>query len=359
MKKLFYSGGRIKCDSNHPAIKRRLARFARTHNYELHNWENNNIGEGGLVVVSQSADLTSWKRLRDKNIKIIFEANDAYVLDQSKSLKNRLRGTFKFLTGRHRYLEFNFKNTVKELCNSVDAVVVGHHMVYELLKPLMPNIHLIPDYSVDLALKRKEKFDLSDNGEIHIFWEGLGSSYLPFEDINRIFKPLKQYKFIFHFVTDLSFHAIADKYDKKYVFEVAKEKAPDMYQAFRFYQWSEFAYNNIGILCDFAIIPLPFDNSMNYYKPENKLIQMWRMGLPTITSAIPSYKRAFESAGLSEYCFNDEEWRLKITNFASNLEVRRRNSQLGISFVEKYYSNEVIDALWQNAIDSVQQGKVV
>jgi len=355
MKKLFYSGGRIKCDSNHPAIKRRLARFARTKNYELHNWENNGNAEARLVVVSQSADLTTWKRLRDKNVKIIFEANDPYVLDQSKSLKSLLRGTFKFLTRRHRYLEFNFKNTVKELCSSVDAVVVGHHMVYDMLKPLMPNIHLIPDYSVDLALKKKESFELAEHGEIHIFWEGLGSSYLPFEDINRIFKSLKKYKFVFHFVTDLSFHAIADKYDKKYVFEVAKEKAPDMYQSFRFYQWSEFSYNNIGVLCDFAIIPLPFDNSMNYYKPENKLIQMWRMGLPTITSAIPSYKRAFDGAGLSEYCFNDDEWRAKIINFAENLEDRKRNSEMGIAFVEKYYSNEVIDELWQNAIDSVEK----
>lgn len=355
MKRLYYSGGGIKCNSNHPAIKRRFARFARTNNYALHNWENNETDEGGIVLVAQSADLTTWKRRRDKQVKIIFEANDPYVLDHSKSIKSLLRGAFKFLTRRHRYLEFNFKNTVKELCSTVDAVVVGHHMVYDMLKPLMPNIHLIPDYSVDLTLKKKENFELNTNGEIHIFWEGLGSSYLPFEDINRIFKSLKKYKFVFHFVTDLSFHAIADKYDKKYVFEVAKAKAPDMYQSFRFYQWSEFSYNNIGVLCDFAIIPLPFDNSMNYYKPENKLIQMWRMGLPTITSAIPSYKRAFDGAGLSEYCFNDDEWRAKIINFAENLEDRKRNSEMGIAFVEKYYSNEVIDELWQNVIDSVEK----
>jgi hypothetical protein len=28
---------------------------------------------------------------------------------------------------------------------------------------------------------------------------------------------------------------------------------------------------------------------------------------------------------------------------------------MGIAFVEKYYSNEVIDELWQNAIDSVEK----
>jgi glycosyltransferase involved in cell wall biosynthesis len=355
LKNLYFSGGGIKHESNHPSIKRRFARFIQRKNYKLANWEQAEANEECVVLVSQTADLTYWKRLKDKNVAVIFESNDPYVLDQSESMKTIFRGTFKFCIRRHTYWEFDFKKTVMDLCRSVDAVVVGHYKVYDMLKSIVPNVHLIPDYSVDISLKKKQDFQLPSSGQINIFWEGLGSSYIPFEDINRIFKQVKNYNFVFHFVTDLSFHAIANKYAKKYVFEVAKKKAPDMYHSFRFYQWSEFSYNNIGVLSDFAIIPLPFDNSMNYYKPENKLIQMWRMGLPTITSAIPSYIRAFDGAGLNEYCFNDDEWRAKIINFAENLEDRKRNSEMGIAFVEKYYSNEVIDELWQNVIDSVEK----
>ena len=353
MTSFYFSGGGIKHDSNHPSIKRRFARFVQRKNYKLASWIAGKTKDDCVVLVSQSADLTYWKRFRHDKVAIIFEANDPYVLDKSGSLKTIFRGSFKFATRRHAYWEFDFKKTVMDLCKSVDAVVVGHHMVYEMLKPVMSNIYLIPDYSVDMSLKKKQDFQLSPNCEINIFWEGLGSSYIPFEDINRIFRHIKNYKFVFHFVTDLSFHAIADRYDKKYVFEVAKVKAPDMFEQFRFYQWSEFSCNNIGILCDFAIIPLPFDRSMNYYKPENKLLQMWRMGLPTITSAIPSYKKVFDAAGLDECCQNDADWVAKITKFAEDLKSREHNARVGMAYVDKHYSDDAIDTMWQEVLDSV------
>jgi hypothetical protein len=353
MKSLYFSGGGIKHDSHHPSIKRRFARFVQRKNYKLASWEAGKAKEDCVVLVSQSADLTYWKRFLHEKVAVIFEANDPYVLDESGSLKTIFRGSFKFATRRHAYWEFDFKKTVMDLCKSVDAVVVGHHMVYDMLKPVMSNIYLIPDYSVDMSLKKKQDFQLSPNGEINIFWEGLGSSYIPFGDINRIFKHIKNYKFVFHFVTDLSFHAIGDRYDKKYVFEVAKKKAPDMFEQFRFYQWSEFSYNNIGILCDFAIIPLPLDRSMNYYKPENKLLQMWRMGLPTITSATPSYKQVFDAAGLDECCQTDADWIAKITRFAEDLKSREHNARVGMAYVDKQYSNDAIDTMWQEVLDSV------
>ena len=31
-------------------------------------------------------------------------------------------------------------------------------------------------------------------------------------------------------------------------------------------------------------------------KPKNKLLLFWRMGLPTLVSAIPSYKRAMQES---------------------------------------------------------------
>lgn len=352
MKNLYFSGGSIKHDSHHPSIKRRFARFVQRKNYKLANWEAGKAKEDSVVLVSQSADLTYWKRFKQEGVVVIFEANDPYVLDESGSLKTILRGSFKFVTRRHAYWEFDFKKTVRDLCKSANAVVVGHHKVYEMLKPTIPNIYLIPDYSVDISLKKKQDFQLSPNGEINIFWEGLGSSYIPFEDINRIFKPIKNYKFVFHFVTDLAFHSIANSYNKIYVFESAKKKAPDMFEHFRFYQWSEFSYNNIGILCDFAIIPIPLDRSMNYYKPENKLLQMWRMGLPTITSGIPSYKKVFDAVGLDECCRTDADWIGHITKFAADLRSREHNAKVGMAYVEEHYSDEAIDTMWEEVLNS-------
>jgi hypothetical protein len=49
----------------------------------------------------------------------------------------------------------------------------------------------------ELDFQIKKDFNLAKDGTINIFWEGLGSSYLPFSDINRIFSPIKdKYNFI-------------------------------------------------------------------------------------------------------------------------------------------------------------------
>ena len=352
MNKLYFSGGEIKHDSKHPSIKRRFSTFSRRKELKLWDWKNGS-SDKGLVLVSQSSDLTYWKRFYSDKIVVVFESNDPYLLDKTRSVKQLFRGLFKYITRAHRYLEIDFKKTVRDLCSRADAVVVGHHMVYEMLKSSIPNIHLIPDYSVALTSRQKGDYNLSDNGEINIFWEGLGSSFLPFEEINRIFKPLIGYNFVFHFVTDLSFYAISDMYQKKYVFEVAKKMAPDFYKSFRFYQWSEFSFSNIGTMCDFGIIPLPFNNGINYYKPENKLVQMWRLGLPTITSAIPSYKKLNNESELKDCCYDDYEWRKCILRFIENKSQRERNARIGMGYVNLHYSDQVIDSKWQKVLDSL------
>ena len=102
----------------------------------------------------------------------------------------------------------------------------------------------------------------------------------------------------------------------------------------------------MAIACDFAIIPLPMDFSGNYYKPENKLIHLWRMSVPTIVSAIPSYKKVMNEINLNDFCLNDDEWRLKIAEFIENDNVRIQNGNSGNAFVSSNYSNERIDELW-------------
>jgi hypothetical protein len=352
MANIIFCGGKSQ-GVNHPAQTRRFPRYAKR----------NNIGFSyfdiirdisGTIIVNQAADLTFWRRNKKSNVKLIFDANDPYLLDESRTFKRIFRGLFKFLARKHKYLELDYNDTYLKLCKVADVVVVGHYLLYEKLKENLNNVVLLPDYSIDMNIVTKEDFTFSQKDTIHIFWEGLGSSYLPFADINRIFLPfIGTYKFIFHFVTDLSFFSIGDIISKKYVFEVAKKESPDFYDSFRFYQWSEFAMNNIAIACDFAIIPLPMDFSMNYYKPENKLIHLWRMSVPTIVSAIPSYKRVMDEVKLFDYCVNDNEWRIKIIDFIENDFKRKDNGKRGNSFVSFNYSNERIDKLWMDVFNVV------
>ena len=171
---------------------------------------------------------------------------------------------------------------------------------------------------------------------------------MPFRLIEEIFQTINsEYDFIFHFVTDLSFFRYGDIFYKVNIQDIAKRAAPSMYKQFRFYQWSEYMMNKIAVACDFGIIPLPDDGSMNYWKPENKLIQMWRMSLPTITSSIPSYVMAFKDAK-HKLCASDlSEWRDFILGLSESRTTRKKFGLLGKYQADKFYSDEIIDDLWK------------
>ena len=44
-------------------------------------------------------------------------------------------------------------------------------------------------------------------------------------------------------------------------------------------------------------------------KPENKLVLLWQLGMPVLTSATPAYERAMAAAGLDMVCRSEAEWR--------------------------------------------------
>ena len=60
---------------------------------------------------------------------------------------------------------------------------------------------------------------------------------------------------------------------------------------FYMHEWSPFAVRAISSRCHLGLIPLDQDRPLYRAKPENKLLIMWRLGLPVVTSATAAYKR--------------------------------------------------------------------
>ena len=338
----------------HPAHKRRFPRFASRKNLEFSDYLNEKSIKK-VNILSPASDITFWRRAKiEKNCKIIFDANDPFLLSKDISFTDKLRGLYKYLSGNHKYLEFNYRKSYLEICKVADLVIVGHRNQYELLKNKSIKVCLIPDYAIETKIENKTKFNLSNKKTINIFWEGLGSSFMPFKLIEKIFKPINhKFNFVFHFATDLSFYKYGDQFISRHITEIAKKSSPKFYKQFRFYHWSEYMMNKIAISCDFAIIPLPIDNSLNYWKPENKLIHMWRMALPTIASNIPSYSRVMKDSNQNLCANNLEEWRSLILKFSTNESLRKNHGLLGKKFVDQFYSNEKIDSLWETNLSKL------
>jgi len=335
----------------HPANRRRFLRYCQLARIPIEEVDWKNLPD--VLVVNQAADLTYCSRINRSACKIIFDANDGYLIPKKREIYDPARGLFKFLMRQNRYLELDYERTYLRMCERADAVVCSHPLQVVLLKKYCDNIHLITDFSPNIELKLKT--DYSIKGSINIFWEGLGSTkYMPFVEMNRIFGSLpNKSNFRFHLFTDLEFKKISDRLFRTTVMNECRKKAPKISSQFYFYQWNEVMLSEIATKCDLAIIPIPLDNTFAMYKPENKLILMWRMGIPTIVSATPSYADASRKLTCDLACATDAEWSDKINILLGSETLRRTVGEQGYRQAETGYSDKSLYAKWANVLASI------
>lgn len=337
---------------SHPTHARRFPNFARRNDIRFEDFHDTGLSAADITILSPAVDLSFWKRHRSANARIIFDANDPYLLDTSKGLKRIFRGAAKFVTGRHKYFDADYHKLYREICESSNAVVVSHFAQRDLLNSWGINVWEIKDYP-PRHVQSKRNYELTSENTVNIFWEGLGSSFLPFHLLEEIFASIPdRKKYRFHFVTDLHFKKYMDRFVNLNIEDVAKKNAPSLYQQFYFYQWTSETFSRIANQCDFALIPLPMDYSMNFWKPETKVIQLWRAGLPIIASGIPSYRRAFEEAEVDGCCNSILDWRKKINDYSLEKVTRERNAVLGQEYVQQFTPDK-IDQKWRDCLRSI------
>ena len=136
------------------------------------------------------------------------------------------------------------------------------------------------------------------SGEIfNIVWEGVADNVYAFESLKGVFAQLdEKYEIALHFVTDLSYLKYSGRFGKTYTSQIIKGLSKRVY----LYEWNDLMCSEIICSSDLAIIPIDLKNPLVKGKPENKLLLFWRMGMPVITSATPSYERAMKKAGLDD-----------------------------------------------------------
>lgn len=344
-----YVGASINWD--HASDRRRFPRYCSLTGISLNDFRKNKI-ESDVIVLNQASDLTFWVNYPRNKTKIIFDANDSYSIPSKMNIKDFGRGTLKYLLGKHERLELNYIKTYLNMCSRADAVIVGQPAQVNIIENYNSNLHIITDFSPSICVNPKQHYELQKT--INIFWEGLGSSFKPFSEIERIFQPLmREFQFKFHFLTDLEFYKISDKLILTTIMNEAKKMAPSIYDKFLFYQWNEKMLEPIATSCDIGIIPIPLIENSNYFKPENKLVLMWRLGLPTIVSATPRYKSLMSKVTNNLACTSDEIWRKSIIELVNDISKREISGKEGYNFTQKHYSDESLCEKWKNAIYSV------
>lgn len=313
-----------------------------------------------FVVLSPSADISTWSRYRGK-AKIIYLIVDSYLAIPQYDIKGALRGIAKYISGEHKNLRFNYSEAVKEMCSKADAVLCTTMEQKEGIQAYCKNVHIIMEFHSRLV--REVKTDYSIGNRINLVWEGFAENIDGFRYIKKALSVLrKKYPIALHLITDLDRMKHMNKYGRVYTIDYIRDIFGEDYSSntstgnnsfIYLYQWNLEMLSRIVTGCDIAIVPVDIRNPFKLGKPENKLVLFWRMGMPVIASAIPAYERAMAGCGLDMCCRSDDEWCLKLEKLIVDEGARKAAATQGKRCADTVYGEEQYLKQWDDLFQSV------
>jgi len=337
----------ISTSLNSPGDKRRFVYYANKRNLSFEIADPSEKYD--VVVLTQNADLSIWSQYDNGGAKIVYDLIDSYLAVPKYSFKGWLRGLAKYFSGQSQRLKFNHWKTIGEMCSRADAVVCSTQEQYADISEFCQNPHIILDFHKGVARTFKSNF--CANRPFRVVWEGLPQNIGSLKLLRNVLDQLSVlYPLEVHIVTDPSYNRYLGKYGRTKTLQTAKRIFSDIH----FHEWKESDCADVICSCDLAVIPLNLNDSFAAGKPENKLLLLWRMAMPVVTSASPAYVRAMNAAGMNYAAKDESDWLAMLTKLICNPDAREQAGVTGKAYVHNKFSEEILLARWDAMFDSLE-----
>jgi glycosyltransferase involved in cell wall biosynthesis len=300
-----------------------------------------------IVYLTYGCDLGRWITYKTANpgTRVIFELIDSYLLDGA-GFFTFFRGAIRYISRKESRLYLNYKTALREMVSVCDAVVCSTPIQKEDISRYNKNIHISLDYFSNDIIQHKKSY--SSNGKLKLVWEGQAYTVKNLFVINDVLNKLSE---------EIELHIITDPVIK-YPFKVFNKKTSRLLKklkcSYYIHDWTRPTFSQMVSEADLAIIPISSKQNIMWNKPENKLLLLWEMGIPVLTSDTPAYKRVMDKAGLDFYCRTPEEWIQKIKRYKEEGEnERKRNASIASKYLQNYHSKDLILENWDTIFESV------
>ena len=177
-----------------------------------------------------------------------------------------------------------------------------------------------------------------------LFWEGLSCNITSLKSVCNNLDMINSPRL--NVVTDPYFGPFSGRFLKCN----SKKKLESYYQNIKFYNWSHINLISAVGRSRLGIIPLDKSDLFMFTKPENKLVFMWFMGLPAITSKTNSYCMLENQIGFN-FTVNNYDWNPYIDKFINSENNYIELSQHIRNFAINNYSDYKIKKRWLNAFE--------
>lgn len=334
-------------DFSVPGDRRRFAAFARVRGVPIEFAELDRPYD--VAYVTYSSDLPGWVERKSREgdrLKLVFELIDAYF-SETGLVRRLLKGTGRRLLGTDSKWSPDLRRTLISACETADAVVCSTEEQRETIRCYNSNVFLSFDYfGEELGTP---KSDYRRSGKLRIVWEGQ-STTLP--NLQVIREPLNDLK------DRVELHVVTDPHIHRYFGRFSAYPAMDALDGIEcekhFHRWDRATFSSDVTAADLAVIPIERSNALWWGKPENKLVMLWQLGMPVLTSATPAYARVMNAAQIDMTCDDFDDWRQSLERLIAAPE-----SELGEigarcrRYAEVAYSKELFVARFDEALASV------
>lgn len=305
-----------------------------------------------VIVASENSDFNAPCFSQNK-VPVIFDLVDAY-LSPLNPQDDLLRGIAKRVSGQIGGGIKPFSHHIKDFCLNSSAVICSSVEQQEVINDYCTNTHVILDSHDEIPLIPPANPRLSPTKTHRILWEGQPATI---RGIKFISAALEQFSettpLSLELVTDETYFRFLNKYLKRSTCNLIKKELSQVTGLVNITPWTPTNLVDIARESSVGVLPIDLSVPMQKLKPENRLLIMWRLGLPCLTSASPSYMRAADAAGVEAICETPGDWMAKLENLLQNPTYANQEVQRGQQYISKMHSRDVLLTKWDKAVESV------
>ena len=304
-----------------------------------------------LLVASENADFNS-KFFQNDRVPFVFDLVDAY-LSPLNFLDDAARGVAKKLNGQISGGVKPFSHHVRDFCRNATAVICSSMEQELVIKQFNNNTSVILDSHeeipfIDSSTKKADSIIPSQ-----ILWEGQPATIGGIKPISSTLSELsKQHRLHLNLITDQKYYKLLNRY---FECETVKLLGRDFHkepQLFSIIPWTPINLADFARNSQVAIIPIDLSVPMQVLKPENRLLIMWRLGLPCLTSASPAYSRVASASGAKVVCNSIEDWKTNLNLIINDPTYALDESTKGQDYLRENHSGEILLRKWDIAMES-------
>ena len=303
-----------------------------------------------VVVASENVDFNSGFFESNKT-PLIFDLVDAY-LSPSNPIDDISRGVAKKISGQITGGIKPFSHHVRDFCKKADLVICSSLEQEAVINLYNNNTQIILDSHDEIPFiipsRNSEKLTLQKR----VLWEGQPATIKGVNQLSTVLKELSANQQMYYdFVTDQKYFKVLNRYLQKDTLDLLEKGLCEISEKISIFPWSTEALVSRAKESNLAMIPIDLSVPMQALKPENRLLIMWRLGLPCLTSASPAYSRVSATAGVNAICHNLEEWFEKFNYILSDPNFGYREVLKGQDYLREYHNQRVLLQKWDAAIE--------